>query len=169
MTDGVRREAPADRGQVREVVAAAFAPATDGEPVEAGLLDALRTDPAWIDSGWVVESAGEIVAHALLVPVRVGDAPAVAVGMVAVRPEHQRRGHGASLVWAAVRELVRRGGPLAVVMGSPAYYGRFGFVPAPVVGVYSPKYPAPFLQALALRVDHPRGVVEYPPPYADLG
>jgi hypothetical protein len=34
--------------------------------------------------------------------------------------------------------------------------------------VYHPVYPAPYLQALVLRVDHPRGAVEYPPPYADL-
>jgi putative acetyltransferase len=183
---------PADGAAVRAVVVAAFTPAGvrpdppepagdaepagvpagDGprpfEPVEAGLLDALRTDPAWIDSGWVVERDGGIVAHALVVPVRVGDAAALALGMVAVHPAHQRRGHGAEVVWAVIHDLVRRSEPLAVVLGSPAYYGRFGFVSAPVVGVHSPRYPAPFLQALALRVGHPRGAVEYPRPYTDL-
>lgn len=170
MTSSVRREVPGDAAAVRAVVAAAFARQEQraGEPVEVHLLDALRADPAWIDSSWVAEHAGEIVAHALVVPVRVGDAAAVALGMVAVHPAHQGRGHGTRLVRAAVDDMVERGVEMAVVLGSPAYYGRFGFVPAPVVGVHSPHYPAPYMQALALKVGHPRGAVEYPPPYADV-
>jgi putative acetyltransferase len=165
----VRREEPRDADRVRRVVVAAFAPAEpDVEPVEAMLLDGLRADPASVTSSWVVEVGGEVVGHLMVVPVTVGGAAASAIGMVAVDPAHQRAGHGGTLVNAALRSLIEAGETLVVVLGSPAYYGRFGFVPAPVVGVESPLYPSPYLQALPLRVAHPRGEITYPGPYHDL-
>ncbi len=176
MAFSVRRERPADEPAVRRVVADAFAgrdagrdPGRDaGAPPEAGLLDSLRGDPAWIEAAWVGELDGAVVAQVTVVAVRVGGEPAPALGIVSVSPAHQRQGYGSRLIWAAIRTWIERGDPLVVVFGSPRYYGRFGFVPGPVVGVQSPRYPAPFLQALALRTGHPRGTVEYPPPYADL-
>lgn len=165
----VRPEEPRDAARVRSVVVAAFAPSEpDVEPVEATLLDGLRADPASVTSSWVVEVDGDIVGHLVVVPVTVGDSPASAIGIVAVDPVHQKAGHGASLVDAALRDLIQAGETLVVVLGSPAYYGRFGFVPAPVVGVESPLYPSPYMQALPLRVAHPRGEVTYPGPYRDL-
>jgi putative acetyltransferase len=165
----VRHEEPRDAAQVRSVVAAAFAPAEpDVEPIEAGLLDGLRADPASITTGWVVEVDGDVVGHLLVVPVTVGGETASAIGMVAVDPAHQKKGFGAELVGAALGELIQAGETLVVVLGSPAYYGRFGFVPAPVVGVESPLYPSPYMQALPLRVAHPRGEIVYPGPYRDL-
>jgi putative acetyltransferase len=165
----VRREEPRDADRVRSVVVAAFAPAEpDVEPVEATLLDGLRADPASVRSGWVVEVDGEVVGHLLVVPVTVGGEGASGIGMVSVVPAHQKGGHGAELVNAALRDLIQAGETLVVVLGSPAYYGRFGFVPAPVVGVESTLYPSPFMQALPLRVAHPRGDVVYPQPYRDL-
>ena len=41
----VRREGPGDVGSIRDVHRAAFG---GGEPVEAGLVDALRADAAWL-------------------------------------------------------------------------------------------------------------------------
>jgi putative acetyltransferase len=164
----VRREEPRDAERVRAVVAAAFAADPDVEPVEARLLDGLRADPASVTSSWVIEVDGEVVGHLVVVPVTVGDAAASAIGMVAVDPAHQKAGHGGSLVNAALGDLIKEGETLVVVLGSPAYYGRFGFVPAPVVGVESPQYPSPYMQALPLRVAHPRGEVTYPQPYRNL-
>lgn len=163
----VRREEPRDAARVRSVVVAAFA-ATDAEPVEARLLDGLRADPASVTSSWVAEVDGEVIGHLVVVPVTVGDGTASAIGMVAVEPAHQKAGHGGSLLGAALGNLIETGETLVVVLGSPAYYGRFGFVPAPVVGVESPLYPSPYMQALPLRVAHPRGEITYPQPYRDL-
>jgi putative acetyltransferase len=165
----VRREEPRDAERVRAVVAAAFAPQEPGnEPVEAKLLDSLRADPESITTSWVVEVDGELVGHLLVVPVTVGGERVSGLGMVSVEPAHQKAGHGAELVNAALRDLIQAGETLVVVLGSPGYYGRFGFVPAPVVGVESQLYPSPFMQALPLRVAHPRGEVVYPRPYRDL-
>jgi putative acetyltransferase len=170
----VRHEEPRDSARVRAVVVAAFtstraeSAAPDADPVEARLLDGLRADPASVTTSWVVEADGDVVGHLVVVPVTVGGATASAIGMVAVDPAHQKKGHGAELIGAALGELIQAGETLVVVLGSPAYYGRFGFVPAPVVGVESPLYPSPYMQALPLRVAHPRGEVIYPRPYLDL-
>ncbi|HEY7072412.1 MAG TPA: hypothetical protein VH479_19955 [Acidimicrobiales bacterium] len=46
----IRRELPADADAVDAVHRAAFAPGTDpgAEPVEVGLVQALRADPGWL-------------------------------------------------------------------------------------------------------------------------
>lgn len=165
----IRREEPRDARRVRDVVVNAFGPdEPDAERVEARLLDGLRADPSTVISSWVAEVDGDVVGHLVVVPVTVGGERASAIGMVSVDPAHQKSGRGAELVNAALRSLIEAGETLVVVLGSPAYYGRFGFVPAPVVGVESALYPSPFMQALPLRVAHPRGEVIYPQPYRDL-
>lgn len=165
----VRREEPRDAQRVRAVVVAAFAASEPGaEPVEATLLDALRADPASVTSSWVVEADGEVVGHLVVVPVLIGEGTASAIGMVSVDPAHRKAGHGGELIDAALRDLIQAGETLVVVLGSPAYYGRFGFIPAPAVGVESTLYPSPYMQALPLRVAHPKGEVVYPRPYRDL-
>lgn len=147
MTD-VRAERPEDIAGVRAVLAAAFAapdppplssaPAVAGvAPVEVGLVDALRGSAAWDPGRSIVAvDAGRVVAYALLSRVVLmtadGDRPALALGPVAVLPDRQRRGLGAAVVRAA---LARRDDRLVVVLGDPAYYGRFGFVPGAVHGV----------------------------------
>jgi putative acetyltransferase len=165
----VRHEEPRDAARVRAVVVAAFAGTEpDVEPVEAGLLDALRADPASVTTSWVVEVDGDVVGHLVVVPVTVGGGNASGIGMVAVDPAHQKKGYGAEMMGAALGELIQTGETLVVVLGNPAYYGRFGFVPAPVVGAESELYPSPYMQALPLRVEHPRGEIIYPRPYLEL-
>ena len=175
MSVEVRPEQPADADVVRQILVEAFRHGPGPreippgeEPVEAGLLDGLRADPAAIDSGWLVEVDGTPVAHALVVNVTVDGASALALGTLATLPAHQGKGYGGKAVYAVISALLNREEPLLVVFGSPEYYGRFGFVPAPVMGIGHPSYPSPFLQALALRTGFPRGQVAYPRPYADL-
>src|SRR4051794_26008593 len=96
-----REERAGDAAAVRRVVAAAFR-----SEVEAGLVDALRRDPSWIESGWVAERDGEVVAHVLVVPMTVGGEPASGIGIVSVRPDAQRQGYGTAAMWAAIRHLI---------------------------------------------------------------
>ncbi|HEX5780792.1 MAG TPA: N-acetyltransferase, partial [Solirubrobacteraceae bacterium] len=84
----VREERPEDRDAVRRVEEAAF-----GQPDEADIVDALRGDPAWALS-LVAELDGEIVGHLLFSR---GDR-AMTLGPLAVVPEHQRSGVGATLM-----------------------------------------------------------------------
>ncbi len=128
MTD-VRAERPGDIAGIRAVLAAAFA-----GPAEVGLVDALRRSDAWQPGLSIVAvDADRVVAYALLSRIMLaGDVPAYALGPVAVLPERQRQGLGSAVVRAA---LARREDRLVVVLGDPAYYGRFGFVPGAAHGI----------------------------------
>jgi putative acetyltransferase len=128
----LRPERPEDIAAIRTLHTAAFE-----TPAEAGLVDALRASGAWLpDLSVVAVDAGEVVAHALLSRIILvtagGDLPALALGPVAVRPDRQKQGYGSAVVADA---LARRGDRLVVVLGDPAYYSRFGFVPGLPLGI----------------------------------
>jgi putative acetyltransferase len=55
-----------------------------------------------------------------------------------VLPEHQRRGHGSTLVRASLAAVRAAGEPLLILEGAPEYYGRFGFVRADELGLLPP-------------------------------
>jgi putative acetyltransferase len=128
----LRPERPDDIAGIRAVLTAAF-----DTPAEAGLVDALRDSEAWLPSLSVAAAAeGRVVAHALLSRIVLatadGDVPALALGPVAVLPEVQRQGLGSAVIRHG---LARRDDRLVVVLGDPAYYGRFGFVPGAAHGI----------------------------------
>lgn len=123
-----RQVRPEDRAAVRRVQERAF-----GRSDEAALVDALH-DVVDARLSLVAESAGRIVGHVLFTPVVIAadgaESDAVALGPVAVLPEHQRRGAGSALVRAGLEACAGAGHDVVFVLGSPAFYGRFGFVPA---------------------------------------
>ena len=129
----LRPEGPADPPAIRRVIAAAFAAGDGSAPAEVGLVEALRHSPAWLpELSMLAEVDGEVVAYALLTRVRVdpNDRPALALGPVAVLPEHQVSGYGTAVVQAVLDAAIELGERLVVVLGNPAYYRRFGFQPA---------------------------------------
>jgi putative acetyltransferase len=159
----LRPERPGDIPEIRAVHTAAF-----GTPAEAGLVDALRATGAWIPSLSIVAVAeGRIVAHVLLsrivLATETGDVPALALGPVGVLPAFQKQGYGS----AAIRHaLDRRDDQLVIVLGDPAYYRRFGFVPgAPrgITGAWSALGDA--WQVLPPSAGTPPGEALYPGPW----
>lgn len=161
-----RPEADADRAAVRAVNAAAF-----DTTAEADLVDALRADPdAWLPGlSYVAEAPdGSVAAYALITRCRVGDAPAAALAPVAVAPGQQRRGAGQAVVRAVLDAARRAGEPLVLVLGHPAYYPRFGFVPASRYGI-RPSFEVPDEAMMALPLADggvvPAGTITYPPAF----
>lgn len=165
----VRREQPGDVGEARAVQAAAF-PTPEGadEPVEAGLLDDLRHDEGWLDDlSLVAEVDGEIVGHVVCTRGTVGAdrRPALGLGPIGVRPDHQGEGIGSTLVHAVVAVAEARGEALVALLGSTDWYGRLGFEPAVEHGVEAPDptWGANF----QVRVLDPSAVVAGPFAYAE--
>ena len=104
-----------------------------GEKGEANLVDALRERGA-ITLSLVALEDERIVGHILFSPVTIeheGAAiKAVGLGPMAILPEYQNTGIGSRLVRYGIDELKKLGVDLIVVLGHPAFYPRFGFVPA---------------------------------------
>jgi len=71
--------------------------------------------------------AGEIIGHVLGTRGHVGQDPVLAIGPLAVRPDQQRHGVGSALLHARLGAADALGEPLAVLLGDPGYYRRFGF------------------------------------------
>ncbi len=109
-----------------------------GEPTEATIVDSIRHACPDAVSLVAVED-GRILGHILFTPVVVSGGGNVIQGMglapMAVLPQRQRRGIGAMLVRAGIREMRERNCPFIIVVGHPRYYPRFGFTPASRYGL----------------------------------
>lgn len=101
-------------------------------------MDLLRAHNAVLLS-LVAAVENRVVGHILYSPVRLGSGPnelhGAALAPMAVLPQFQRHGIGSQLVAEGTRQLREANYPFIVVLGHPAYYPRFGFVPASRYGV----------------------------------
>jgi len=151
-------EQPEDADGVRRLLESAF-----GGDAEARLVAALRPTHAWLPEFSVVaEENARLVAFALLSRVMIGGEEALALGPVAVMPQRQRQGLGTSVVRDVLRRATEARERLVLVLGEPAYYRRFGFVPAAPYGITSQWSAAgDAWQVLALRPVEAR----YPAPW----
>jgi putative acetyltransferase len=163
----VREERAGDRDAVFAVQAAAF-----GRPDEARLVDALRASVAPHVSlvATPAEDPDTVVGHVFVSPVTLDTEPEATdlggLAPVGVAPPLHGRGAGGALVRAALHAARGAGFRAVFLLGSPAYYGRFGFALAAPRGLHyaSRDFDAAFQQieldprALAGR----RGFVRYP-------
>jgi len=122
----IRPERDGDAEAIRAVTAAAF-PSAD----EANLVDALRHQRAAVVS-LVAAAEGKVVGHILVSPVTLdgGHVGILGLAPMAVCPDRQRQGIGSELVRAGLDASRDQGAAAVVVVGHPAFYPRFGFIPA---------------------------------------
>jgi putative acetyltransferase len=166
----LRPEEARDFDAIDAVVEAAF-----GSPVEAKLVRDIRADACHHpERALVAEQDGEIVGHVMIGSCSLVDGDTTRtiamLSPLAVRPDRQRDGVGSALVRAAVAIADDAGEPLVILEGSPAYYGRFGFVDARTLGIHMslPDWAPPEAgQALPLAAYDAaiRGTAVYPPPF----
>lgn len=159
----IRTANPRDRAAIRLVEEHAF-----GQKAEAGLVDAL------VESGQTVlelvaEEEGQVVGHILFSRLHVrngaNDFPAVALAPLAVEPSFHGAGIGGALVREAHVRLKAAGERLAIVLGDPAYYGRFGYTHARAAG-FDSDYQGEALQALAWGEAPVSGALAYAEPFS---
>ncbi len=167
----IRREAAGDAEAIRAVTAAAFGePGVAGLPAEATLVDELRAGDAWLPrlSLVALDAAGDVAGHVVCTRGHVAGAPVLALGPLSVSPDSQRRGVGSALMHAVLGAAEALGEPLVALLGSPGYYGRFGFR---LSGEYEIEPPRPqwrpHFQVRVLSAYRPglRGTFAYPGPF----
>jgi putative acetyltransferase len=145
----IRLESPDDIPAIRLVNELAF-----GRPNEANIVDALRANGKAVLS-LVAEVEGSIVGHVLFSPARFEPPKAeihcLALGPLAVQPDYQRKGLGSLLVRESLARCEQLHVDSIVLLGNPAYYSRFGFVPAVERGISPPPgSPARVLRAFQI-------------------
>lgn len=169
----IRRETDADRTAVHALHTAAFANAPHASGGEADLVDALRGTKDWEPHySLVAEIDGEPAGHVVSSYGRIDGERVLGLGPIGVAPDLHRRGIGSALVHAAVAAADARDEPAILLLGDPAFYGRFGFVPATDHGV-EPERPEwdYFFQIRTLTAWRPElsGRFTYAPAFAEFG
>ena len=168
----IRPERPEDREAVFNVNRLAF-----GQENEARLVDALRQSSAFIpELSLVALDGSHVVGHILFTRITVGGGSqahdALALAPMAVLPPFQKQGIGSALVRRGLEEARGLGHRVAIVVGHPDYYPRFGFVPAQPLGVLPPfEVPSEAFMALELQPRALRGIqglVNYPPEFNEV-
>lgn len=142
----IRYAKPADHAAIAEVVSAAF-----GRADEADLVARLRADGDALFE-LVSEEGGAVAGHIFFSRLwadRTGLYGALAP--LAVRPERQGEGLGSGLVRTGLECAKEFGCHGLLVLGDPAYYGRFGFSADGARQVIAPFRGLPAFQALALQ------------------
>lgn len=163
-----RPESTVDLAAIHAVTARAFdgAPHSDGS--EPNIVRTLR-DAAALAVSLVAELDGIVVGHVAISAVTVTDGSRAwyGLGPISVDPALQGRGIGSHLMRAGLHRLTELGAAGCVVLGDPAYYGRFGF--AVDHGLVYPGVPAQYFMALAFGASKPQGEVTYHPAFKAAG
>ena len=127
----IRPELAADRDGSLEVEREAF-----GESEEAVIVEVVRD----LDGSFalVADDDGAIVGHVQMSRAWIGETPVLSLGPIGVSPSRQGEGIGSSLVRAALQAALERGEGAVILLGSQAFYPRFGFRPGSAFGLRNP-------------------------------
>ncbi|WP_414614414.1 GNAT family N-acetyltransferase [Stenotrophomonas geniculata] len=160
----IRAEAIDDHATLRALTEAAFRDAAHSSHTEQFIVDALRAR-GQLSVSLVAEMDGKVIGHVAVSPVTISDGSTgwFGLGPISVLPAWQGQGIGAALMHAALEALRQQGAYGCVLLGEPAYYGRFGFRAEP--GLVLPGVPAEYFQALCLQPPLAQGEVQYSPAF----
>lgn len=127
-------ERPVDAAAADRLAARAFGPGRYAK-VSYRVRERARFRPdlsfmAWVD--------GEPVGTVRLWSIRIGEAPAVFLGPIAVDAEHRGRGLGGRLIAAAVSAADAAGDTAVLLVGDPPFFGPHGFARADGVTLPGP-------------------------------
>lgn len=163
----IRPETILDTDAIAKVNQLAF-----GQENEALLVQRIRQSDRFIPAlSLVAEIDGEVVGHILFSYVDLVSEeklPVLALAPLAVHPQFQRQGIGSQLVEAGVAIADTMQEPLAIVLGHPAFYTRFGFKRSVLYNI-KPPFPAPeeafMIKPLQQYQTVYQGIVAYPPAF----
>ena len=170
----VRLERDSDAAEIAAVTRAAFASADGAGRAESALIEAIRSRAKAVVS-LVATDDERVVGHILFSEVTVEtDNPVrvLALAPLGVHPDAQGRGLGTDLVNRGLRECRSAGYDAVVVLGEPAYYGRFGFEKASRYGLSNQYGADEGFMVLPLRsgaLERLTGTAMYEPEFAEVG
>jgi putative acetyltransferase len=156
----IRDETPSDEEAIRAVHLAAFA-----DELVVRIVDDLRQSREAVIS-LVAEHETRIVGHVMFSRLR---APmrALVLSPLGVLPDFQKAGIGSALVRKAMERARQQDWQAIFLVGSPAYYGRFGFSSAAAEGYTSPYYGWPFMAHIFDRSVPRMGEIGFPATFND--
>ncbi len=154
----------AHRARVRKLLEAAF-----GRSDEAELVDALD-DGGYVLCSLVACDEGRVIGHVafstLIVEQAEGVVRAAALAPLAVAEDQRGKGIGSELVRRGLVGSGRLGCDAVIVLGDPAFYGRFGFSSELGARLSCPFGGPCFMALELLPASLSRGGrVIYPPPF----
>ncbi len=166
----IRSEQPADYQEISDVILQAFE-----QDNEVRLVQEIRRSDRYIPNlSLVSEVDGVIVGHILFSYIDlVKDVTYKVLGLapLAVRSQFQNQGIGSALVREGLIKADAMEEAIAIVLGHPQFYTRFGFKPSVHYGIESP-FPVPedffMVRTLNSYQDTQRGKVIYPPAFAGV-
>ena len=124
-SDLIQREVSADAKAVDALVMSAFGPGRFAKTAER-----LRERSAMM-SGFTVYDGDVLTGSVRLWTVMSGEAKGAFLGPIAVASDIRSTGLGSKLVQRCIEEVRAAGLDGILLIGDPAYFTRFGFVPAP--------------------------------------
>lgn len=152
----ITQERPADAGAIEALLDTAFGPKRhtktvyklrEGvDPVPGLSFVALESDGGAAAGGAVAagaaaagaEPAGTLAGTIRYWPIRIGDTDALLLGPIAVAPDQQGAGLGATLIRHSLDAAAAQGHRIVLLVGDSPYYGRFGFTRAKMGAVTLP-------------------------------
>jgi putative acetyltransferase len=136
MAKVIRSAQVGDGSSILSVVGRAFSdPTRDGREEMNIVSETWRRGASPMGLELVAEDGDVIVGHVLASVGSLGGMPTIGIAPLSVAPERQRQGVGTALMSALLARVEADGWPLAVLLGDPGYYSRFGFQPAARYGI----------------------------------
>jgi len=123
----IRPELAADHASIETLLDAAFGPgrfAKTAYRLREGV-------PADLALSFVALAGMRLIGSVRLTAIRIGAAPALLLGPLAVHPDFEGRGAGRALVRSALDAARADGHGLVLLVGDPPYYGPLGFAAVP--------------------------------------
>ncbi len=160
----IREERTGDWEAVSDLITQAFAPMPFSSGTEAAIATSLRQSGAAVVA-LVAEQAGDVVGQVLFSPAFIAGRASSwhALGPIAVAPTYQRIGIGSRLIGVGLERLRAMGSAGCIVLGSPAYYQRFGFELSPSLAPAG--MPAEYFMMLPFGSTPPTDVLAFHPAF----
>ncbi|MDV0440961.1 hypothetical protein McpAg1_01400 [Methanocorpusculaceae archaeon Ag1] len=167
----IRPENPKEFEELYQLIETAFKTAEVASGTEQEFADRLRAGENYIpDLALVAEADGKIIGHVMFTKLRITggtrEHTVLILAPIAVVKEFRGQGVGSTLIREGFVRAKALGYDAVILVGSPLYYGRFGFTELAGFGIrHSEDFPSMYVLGVELRPGALAGIngyVEFP-------